>query len=460
MRPASPCVMRNGAGGRLNGLNPKCCVSGFVSNYECNNNTFSEKIKNIFHFFCIYLCVIQHTPHINSMEDNASTSGFLDSEEDKVSSQFTEITEIPSAGFNRLVKAKRYGRWWVLKGIKESYRNTQAHLNLLQKEFEILIPMQHPHIVQGVSFETINNVGSCIVMEWIDGITLKEWLQTSPTRKERIRVVLQIMDALKYIHEKGAVHRDLKPSNIMITRSGAHVKLIDFGLSDADSIAIYKQPAGTVGYISPEQETARLTDVRNDIYSLGCVLADMQLGWNYSFIIKKCKAPAADKRYRNIDEVVSAFRRMEIFRKATCIILALIVLTLCMTCYIKNISEESNTIRKELEVAKQELRIKTEEEQRVLTVIEEGKRRMDCIVAELDTSKTYNTLDEYRIEYDKTANKLVEFINKTYLDSLASILNPAEMSTVTSALNNYYQKAFKPCVEKLSTMIEKERSLH
>ncbi len=269
--------------------------------------------------------------------------------------------------------------------------------------------------------------------------------------KERLRVACQLMDALKYIHETGAVHRDLKPSNIMITRSGAHVKLIDFGFSDTDNIAIYKQPAGTTGYMSPEQETAHLTDVRNDIYSLGCVLADLQLGWNYASIIRKCKA-AADKRYRNMDEIILAFRRVEAFRKAICIILALSVLAVCMTFYVKNISKENDAIRKELEVARHELRIKKEKEQRVLTAIEEGKRRMDYIVAELDTSKIYNTLDEYRIEYFKTADKLVEYITRSYPDSLASILNPAEMSTVTSALNDYYQKAFRPCVEKLTKM--------
>ncbi len=109
------------------------------------------------------------------MED-ISTSDFFLLEEDIATLRFTDIEEIPSGGFNRLIKAKRYGRWWMLKGIKDPYCNTTDHQHLLQKEFEILIAMQHPNIVQGVSFETVNNVGPCIVMEWIDGITLKEWL--------------------------------------------------------------------------------------------------------------------------------------------------------------------------------------------------------------------------------------------------------------------------------------------
>ncbi len=384
------------------------------------------------------------------MED-ISTSDFFVLEEEKATSKFTDLEIIPSAGFNHLIKAKRYGRWWLLKGIKEPFCHSLPHLNLLQKEFEVLMAMQHPGIVQGVSFEEISNIGPCIVMEWIDGVTLKEWLSANHPQRERLRVASQVMEALKYMHEKGAVHRDLKPSNIMVTRSGAHVKLIDFGFSDTDNIAVYKQPAGTTGYMSPEQKSACPTDVRNDIYSLGCVLADMHLGWSYSPIIRKCKA-STDKRYRNMDEIIQAFHRVEAFRKAICIIFALSVLAVCMIFYIKVISEENDAIRKELEVAQHELRIKTEKEQRVLTAIKEGKRRMDYIVAELDTSKTYNTLDEYRIEYFKTADKLVEYITRSYPDSLASILNPAEMSTVTSALSDYYQKAFKPCVEKLTKM--------
>ncbi len=60
-------------------------------------------------------------------------------------------------------------------------------------------------------------------------------------------------------------------------RNGGNIKLIDFGLSDTDNYAIYKQPAGTKGYISPEQEKACITDIRNDIYSLGCIMEEMKL---------------------------------------------------------------------------------------------------------------------------------------------------------------------------------------
>jgi len=109
-----------------------------------------------------------------------------------------------------------------------------------------------------------------------------------------------------YIHAKQIVHRDLKPSNIIITHNGNHVKLIDFGLSDTDDFAILKQPAGTPGFISPEQAASRQADIRNDIFSIGCILEKILPNKPYTAIIKRCKAPIA-QRYANVDELRADF---------------------------------------------------------------------------------------------------------------------------------------------------------
>lgn len=202
-------------------------------------------------------------------------------EESRKSEHFTDFTDVACKGYNTLCKAKRYGRWWMLKGLKESYRQDETYKNLLQKEFDNLISLQHPYIASVYSIEEIPGRGTCIVMEWIDGITLKEWngenQQSQAEGKstaEGETIFLQLLDAVNYIHAKQIVHRDLKPSNVMVTHNGNHVKLIDFGLSDADSYAILKQPAGTQEYISPEQANSRQADIRNDIYSL----AQLHLG--------------------------------------------------------------------------------------------------------------------------------------------------------------------------------------
>lgn len=210
-------------------------------------------------------------------------------EEATVNDHFTDFTPIPCRGFNTLCKAKRYGRWWILKGLKEPFRQQETYRNFLKKEFTILVSLQHPNIVTASSFENVAGYGYCIVMELIDGITLQEWIDNHTIKgngKEKLdtaavaegeMIFSQLLDAVGYIHAKQTVHRDLKPSNVMITHNGRHVKLIDFGLADTDSYAILKQPAGTPGYISPEQASSRQADIRNDIYSIGCILERMQL---------------------------------------------------------------------------------------------------------------------------------------------------------------------------------------
>ena len=234
-----------------------------------------------------------------------TASGIITPQEAHSSEHFSDLQPIPCKGYNILCKAKRYGRWWMLKGLKPACRQLEIYKNLLRKEFDILISLQHPNIVSAASIEDIPGMGHCIVMEWIEGRTLGDFIKEADCEEQLLPVTLQILDAVQYIHAKQIVHRDLKPSNIMITYNGNHVKLIDFGLSDADSYAILKQPAGTPGFISPEQASSRRADIRNDIYSLGCILEVMNLGKRYAAVIVRCKAPMQE-RYHSAEEIKQA----------------------------------------------------------------------------------------------------------------------------------------------------------
>lgn len=285
-----------------------------------------------------------------------SYSGIIIEESGK-SGHFTDFTDIPCNGHNALCKAKRYGRWWMLKGLKEAYRQDENYKNLLQKEFDILISLQHPNIVSASSFEEVPGLGMCIVMEWIDGLTLNEWAAINRPNsddsgakqgmekelyiKTAMQILMQLLDALQYVHSKQIVHRDLKPSNIMITYNGNHVKLIDFGLADTDSYAIFKQPAGTPHYMSPEQKVSRHADIRNDIYSLGRIMEVMNLGKRYDAIVRRCKA-SADRRYANVEALRQALdavgKRHRLHLSATWggAIIAITVLMACATLYYRN----------------------------------------------------------------------------------------------------------------------------
>lgn len=254
------------------------------------------------------------------MAGNSDTSGFVPPKKLSISHTFEEIQKIPSKGFSLLLRAKRNGQWWMLKGLKPEFRNDFVYQELLHKEYNILSIVKGQYVVAASGMENVDGYGECIVMEWVDGITLKQWLTLRPTRMEKRRVVSQLLDALQSVHGKQVVHRDLKLENVMVTRNGQNVKLIDFGLADTDSYAVFKQPAGTDGFISPEQSSTSLTDCRNDIYSLGCILQLMNLGWIYRSVIARCLAPAV-KRYEDVETIRSAMRSVRRRMHVACLLI-------------------------------------------------------------------------------------------------------------------------------------------
>ena len=187
------------------------------------------------------------------MESEKSDSGLIEpTRPEEVSSQFCGYVEIPSEGFNCLYKAKRNGRLYVLKGLKAEYRNDATYITLLKKEFDIEIQLSHPNIVSVHSFEDDPMAGPCIVMDFVDGCTLRDFLKTNPKKDTRLAIVKELLSAMGYYHSLQVIHRDLKPDNILITRNGNHVKLIDFGLGDTDYHTVMKQPAGSDKYAAPE----------------------------------------------------------------------------------------------------------------------------------------------------------------------------------------------------------------
>lgn len=239
-------------------------------------------------------------------------SGYLTSEFEGISKVFTEITPLPSSGYCNLYKAKRYGRWFLLKSLKSEKATDPIYQQMLRKEFEILMRLQHPAIMQTFGMEQVRVNGEdevCIVAEWIDGCTLNDYLCNHPSLQDRRRIAKELAEALSYIHQQQIVHRDLKPSNIMITHNGSYLKVVDFGLADTDSHAILKQPAGTMKYMAPEQAEKAVPDVRNDIYSLGVILQEMNLGKGiYNKVIEKCLRPI-HQRYQNMDELLGDLNR-------------------------------------------------------------------------------------------------------------------------------------------------------
>ena len=290
------------------------------------------------------------------MPEIEPTSGFLKPSDFVVNSNFTEFESIPTGGYCLLTRAKRNGRWWMLKGLKEPYRQDSVYRLMLQKEFDIMSQLLHPMIVSVYSLEEVSGLGLCIVMEWIDGITLKEWLlQKEHTQEQHRHVADMMLDALAYVHSRQAQHRDLKPSNILITHNGQYLKLIDFGLSDTDSHAILKADAGTEGYMAP--------DGASDIYSLGCILRELRLGWWSRLVIRKCCAPSI-KRYTDIKTIKRDLHRCWLWPRRILLFICFVALVIGL--YLQNrvqTQQGLQTVSDSLEVLKKEYKTKMTVEQ-------------------------------------------------------------------------------------------------
>ena len=210
-----------------------------------------------------------------------------------------------------------------MKGLRPEYRENPTYRLMLAKEFEICISLNHPNIVQTVCKENSPVMGPCIVMEYIDGKTLDEFIGKKHLPFCTVRMTMQMLGALEYMHSKQIVHRDLKPENIMITNNGCNVKIIDFGLADADNFNFFKKALGTSVYMAPEMlKDDYVLDSRSDLFSFGKIL--QQMTWRYCYVAHKCMRANPDKRFKNAHEISRFLRR----RYVALAILALTILLL------------------------------------------------------------------------------------------------------------------------------------
>ena len=234
-----------------------------------------------------------------------------------INADFSDVWSEPellsAEGYNALYVATRFGRKYVLKALAEPYRESTPHIELLRKEFTIGVGVDHPNIVRLLDFGHMDSIGWYIQMEFIDGITLDQFLETNPPNAIRRRIIEQLLDALSCLHERQIIHRDIKPSNILITRNGNTVKLIDFGVSDTDDYVTFKQPAGSMAYIAPEQLAGKTIDNRADIYAVGKII-NLLFPHRYKYIVRTCTRVKPAERYSSCVQVLCAIKRSDNLR--------------------------------------------------------------------------------------------------------------------------------------------------
>ena len=169
----------------------------------------------------------------------------------------------------------------AIKILKDEYLNNEEFIRRFKNESKAIAMLSHPNIVKvyDVSF---GDMIQYIVMEYIDGITLKEYIESQGIIewKDAIHLTTQVLKALQHAHESGIVHRDIKPQNIMLLQDGT-IKVTDFGIarfSDKATRTMTDQAIGSVHYIAPEQAKGSVTDGKTDIYSVGVMLYEMLTG--------------------------------------------------------------------------------------------------------------------------------------------------------------------------------------
>ena len=394
----------------------------------------------LFQFFFVhlhrsyYLCRMQQ-------DYDSSASGYLMDSFEGISRQFTDVEIISTSEVNMVAKGKRYGRWWLLKGLRKEIAREADYQQRLRKELEIMMQLQHPGVVTAVGLEDVESLGLCIVMEYVDGLTMKEWLQNKTNRQQRRHVAMALCETVGYIHSKSIVHRDLKPENIMITHNGGNVKLIDFGLADADSYTILKQPAGTPGYMSPEQALTAVADVRNDIYSMGVVMQQMGLGYPYRPIINRCLAPLGE-RYETLGHLISDLRRVQTIKWLAWACGGLMVAVLIVLALLWGATTKvDNTIKQQ-----------QTEQQNTQDAINKGCAYIDERIASTHMNEHLDTLSSVvylRADFVEVLSNSFAWVDE-YLQTINSDFTSKNITIIKDALDSHLSKTTTTWNEKFN----------
>ena len=348
------------------------------------------------------------------MDTNSFTSGPvrpLSSQELGVD-HLTDYELLSDSGHNLIYRAQMGGKWVVLKAAKPTEGERTRNQLLLEREFEIMHRLDSIYVVQTISMVDDPQLGRAILMEYIHGRPLDKFIAENPTSTERRRVADELMEALIFLHERQIVHGDLKPSNILITDSGNHVRLIDFGF--ADNEAYIAKNIGTSPSISTEEQLP--TDVllpERDIYALGKMLA-LLFPHSAKPIIRRCTS-STGKRYTSVRQVRAALHRIRLLRWLLPMLVFGAVAAVCLLCF-------------------------RPQKQEVSPVVE---HHTDTVVV----MQPVQAVDSAWLDLKDHASKRYNVLYRTYADSIKNM--PEKSFEEALELHNRYATAMYNCREQL-----------
>ncbi len=261
----------------------------------------------------------------------------------------TEILLNNNGGTCVIYKINLHGKWVVLKRIKPEYIGNPVIEKSFEKEFEIGFSLDHPHIIKYINKGNDKN-GVFIITEYVDGKTLREHLNSGTvfSRKQIHKIIIQLFEAISYLHKKNIIHLDLKPENILISDKTGNVKLIDFGFSYSDG-QLYVA-SGTKKYVATEQSVKpENINCNNDLYSLGIIIIELfsgnthlkgakQLPKNYKKVVKQCLNSTSEQLV-SVDELLIGLNKKPV-NIVVYMIAGLIILLSVFFVWKNNIKEE------------------------------------------------------------------------------------------------------------------------
>ncbi|MDE7419281.1 MAG: protein kinase [Muribaculaceae bacterium] len=400
-------------------------------------------------------------------------SGYVEEAESScyVGNTMIDVEVIRIRAVNVIARGRRYGRQWLLKGLREEFRDSTAMRRQLMKEFEIHSRLLNPAVVQAIGLEEIEGLGLCIVEEWIEGKTLSELIRDGSLKKEdRRRIMREIINAVAYIHAKGVIHRDLKPANIMVRDAGGEVVLIDFGLADTDDYVELKQAAGTLGFISPEQMQSRDTNPSDDVYSLGMIM--LELCPEYGSIGRKCIG-SVEKRPKDARNLLKELDRYD--QKPRIVVISIIMLIMVMLVtlgairirilekasrdserqiamisgenkinskLVTELTDSLNVVTGRMNDAETELRQAEEYNRYLENAYKEGHRQIDEALARYDMEVfsifTPDNHDDYSKSWRRMNDEMLQFADKYSSSPDTSNLTETDREKVRLDMIQYY----------------------
>lgn len=315
-----------------------------------------------------------------------------------------------------LYRIRKDGKYFI---IKKTAINGKKGQEILRREYEMSIGCDHPNIIHVYEYRKAEESGGEVVMEYVEGRNLNEFLAENPSLATRKRIFNELLDAVGYLHQRRIIHNDLKPENILIGRNSNRLKLIDMGLSDDDAHYAVKTPGFTSGYAAPELINDRKSDIRSDIYSLGILMRQI-FGKRFSSIARKAANKDPNKRFNGVESLRSSLKR-EKLKLIIPGLAAFVIILFCLGGVLLNYnSDKIESLENKVKMQADEIKSQSDNynsiQKKYSSIQEEYttiRQKYDSIREKYNSiTSDYNSLQENYSSTSRTSDSLSNIIEK------------------------------------------------